>query len=115
MASPGIQRIAQLNAAFRKGDPSVPGQRIMTAGVSHLFKQLEFTNEMLTQKVAQFDDFTEQNDPHGNHDFSVFEFHGHQLFWKIDAYDVDYNMGSDDPTDLSNTRRVLGSGFLTNR
>jgi len=99
--------IAQLNDAFRKCDPGVPGQRFVTAGVFHLSSKLDIPTEMLIQRVAQFDDFTEQNDPHGEHDFGAFEFHGHQLFWKVDAYDEDYNIGSDDPTDLSKTRRVL--------
>lgn len=82
----------------------MPGQRFVTAGVVHLLKQLAVPTETLIQRVAEFDNFTEHNDPH---DFGAFEFHGHQLFWKLDAYDVDYNMGSDDPTDLSKTRRVL--------
>lgn len=107
MASFTASEIAQLNDAFRKGDPSVPGQRLVTAGVVHLLKQLEIPVETLIQKDAQFDDFTEQNDPHGEHDFGAFEFVGHQLFWKVDTYDQNYALGSDDPTDLSKTRRVL--------
>jgi hypothetical protein len=107
MASSTTQRIAPLNDAFRKEDPSVPGQRFVTAGVVHLLKQLDIPTEVLIQRVAQFDDFNNDNDPHGNHDFGAFEFHGEQAFWKVDAYDVDYNLGSDDPTDLSKTRRVL--------
>ena len=107
MASSKVAEIAQLNDAFRRGDPSVQGQRFVTAGVIHLLKQLDVPTETLIQRVAQFDDFTEHNDPHGEHDFGAFEFLGHQLFWKVDAYDVDYNMGSDDPTDASKTRRVL--------
>ncbi|WP_147114883.1 DUF3768 domain-containing protein [Tateyamaria sp. syn59] len=107
MASTEDTEIAQLNDAFRKGDPSVPGQRFVTAGVVHLLKQLDVPTEMLIQKVAQFDDFTDDTDPHGEYDFGAFELHGHQLFWKVDAYDTDYAMGSDDPTDLSKTRRVL--------
>ncbi|GLO68653.1 hypothetical protein MACH17_01700 [Phaeobacter inhibens] len=79
----------------------------MTAGVVHMLKQLGITTETLTQNVAQFDDFTEHNDPHCEHDFGAFEFHGHQLFWKIDAYDQNYALGPDDPADLSKTRRVL--------
>lgn len=107
MASSKTNEIAQLNDAFRSGDPNAPGQRFVTAGVVHLLKQLDVPTETLMQRVAQFDDFNTANDPHGEHDFGAFEFHGHQLFWKVDAYDVDYNMGSDDPTDLSKTRRVL--------
>ena len=101
MASPTVQLIAQLNDQFRRGDPNVPGQRFVTAGVVHLLKQLDIHMETLIQWVAEFDDFAEHNDPNGEHDFGAFEFHGHQLFWKLDCYDQDYALGSDDPTDLS--------------
>jgi len=107
MASSTTSEIAQLNDAFRRGDTSVPGQRFITARVVHVFKQLDIPVDTLSRQVAQFDDFTEYNDPHAEHDFGAFEFHGHQLFWKLDCYDVDYSMGSDDPTDVSKTRRVL--------
>ncbi|MEM6890663.1 MAG: DUF3768 domain-containing protein [Pseudomonadota bacterium] len=107
MASSKAAQIAKLNDAFRKGDPSLPGQRFATAGVLHLLRQLNIPMETLIQRVAQFDDFSDTNDPHGEHDFGALEFHGHQLFWKVDAYDIDYALGSDDPTDLSKTRRVL--------
>ena len=107
IVSPTTQRIAQLNDAFRKGDPSVPGQRIATAGGLHLLSQLDIPVEQLILRVAQFDDFAEHNDPHGEHDFGAFEFHGEQIFWKVDCYYHDYALGSDDPTDLSKTRRVL--------
>lgn len=107
MASSRTTKIAQLNDAFRKGDPSVPGQQFVTAGVVHLLQQLDVPTEMLIQRVAQFDDFTDHSDPHGEHDFGAVEFHGEQVFWKLDCYDNNYNLGSDDPTDLSKTRRVL--------
>jgi hypothetical protein len=107
MVSRTTQRIAQLNDAFRKGDPNVPGQRFVTAGVVNLLHQLEIPMETLIQRVAQFDDFTDANDPHVEHDFGALEFHGEQVFWKVDCYDQDYTLGSDDPTDLSKTRRVL--------
>lgn len=107
MASTKATEITQLNDRFRRGDPSVPGQRFITAGVIHLLKQLDIPVETLIQKIAQFDDFNDANDPHGEHDFGAFELQGHHLLWKIDAYDNNYNMGSDDPTDLSKTRRVL--------
>lgn len=85
----------------------MPGQRLVTDGVINLLKKIDISAERLNQRVAQFDDFTEQNHPHGEHDFGAFEFHSYQLFWKIDAYDAHYAMGAEDPTDLSKTRRVL--------
>lgn len=107
MVSPTVQQIVQQNDAFRRGDPSVPGIRVLTAGLEYLLKQLDIPQEQLAQLVAQFDDFNDQNDPHAEHDFGAFEFHKHKLFWKLDLYNQDYSMGSDDPTDLSKTRRVL--------
>ena len=107
MVSQTTHRTAQLNDQFRRGDPSVPGQRFITAGVVHLLKRLDVSTVALIQKVAQFDDFTKHNDPHAIHDFGTFEFHGEQIFWKLDCYDQHYNMGSDDPTDLNKCRRVL--------
>lgn len=107
MASPMVQQIAQQNDAFRRGDPSVPGIRVITAGLDHLLKQLDIPQEQLAQLVAEFSDFNPDNDPHSEHDFGAFELHRHKLFWKIDAYNTDYSMGSDDPSDLSKTRRVL--------
>ena len=73
----------------------------------HLLNQLDIPTEKLIQRVAQFDGFTEANAPHDECDVGAFEFHGYQLFWKVDAYDSNYALGSDDPTDLSKTRRVL--------
>ena len=61
----------------------------------------------IVQIVSEFNVFTEHNDPHGEHDFGTFEYLGETCFWKIDAYNNDYSMGSDDSTDLSKTRRVL--------
>lgn len=72
-----------------------------------MLSQLNIPMETLIRRVTEFDDFTERNDPHGERDFGAFEFHGRQLFWKLDCYDADYAMGSDDPTDLSKNRRVL--------
>ncbi|WP_255449526.1 DUF3768 domain-containing protein [Shimia ponticola] len=85
----------------------MPGQRFVTAGVLHLVSQLDIPMDALIHRVAQFDDFTDHNDPYSEHDFGQFEFLEHQLFWKLDCYDQDYALGSDDPTDLSKTRRVL--------
>ena len=107
MVSPTVQLIAQQNDQFRRGDPNVPGTRVITAGINELLKQLDIPVAQLAQTVAEFSNFTEQNDPHGEHDFGAFEFHSHKLFWKLDLYNTDYSLGSDDPTDLTKTRRVL--------
>lgn len=107
MVASTITRIAQQNDRFRLGDPNIPGQRFVTAGINELLNRLEISPEELAQAVTEFSNFTEDNDPLGEHDFGAFEFHRHKCFWKIDAYNQDYSMGSDDPSDLSKTRRVL--------
>ena len=38
-------------------------------------------------KVRNFTDFTEDNDPYGEHDFGSFTVSGVKIFWKIDYYD----------------------------
>ena len=37
--------------------------------------------------VQEFRDFTEDNDPYGEHDFGSFKVGGVKIFWKIDYYD----------------------------
>jgi hypothetical protein len=107
MVSATVQLIAQQNDQFRKGDPNVPGTIVVTAGLDRLLKRLDIPLAALAQTVAGFSDFSEQNDPYGERDFGAFEFHSHKCFWKIDAYNWDYSKGSDDPSDLSKTCRVL--------
>ena len=62
---------------------------------------------MAIRKVATFDDFSADNDPHGEHDFGSFDLAGDKFFWKIDYYDPTLEFGSDDPADPSKTTRVL--------
>jgi hypothetical protein len=38
-------------------------------------------------KVKNFDDFNEDNDPYGEHDFGSFNHKGEEIFWKIDDYE----------------------------
>ena len=57
--------------------------------------------------VKSFDDFSERNDPFGEHDFGAIEYEGNTVFWKIDYYDHDLMHHSPDPSDPHVTRRVL--------
>ena len=57
--------------------------------------------------VRHFDDFSERNDPFGEHDFGAIEYEGNTVFWKIDYYDLDLMNHSPDPSDPHVTRRVL--------
>ena len=101
------QTIAEINDAFRRAEPGIPGKTVLTVGIIGLLREKEIPLPKLAQLVANYSDFTEDNDPRGEHDFGDFELGGAKCFWKIDAYDVNYQFGSDDPLDLTITNRVL--------
>ena len=103
-------QIRNLNDTFRKSEPFEAqvkglGRWVMTSGVSSLISQ--GGGQELVRKVQTFNDFTEANDPYGEHDFFAFEFMGKKLFGKIDYYDKSMEYGSEDPADQSKTMRVL--------
>lgn len=107
MANARTKIIQELNDKFRKGDAAIPGTFIITHGVQALLAEEGKGGQTLAETVQEFDDFTEENDPHGEHDFGKFSFLDADLFWKIDQYNTTYDGGSEDPTDLSKTCRVL--------
>lgn len=55
--------------------------------------------------VQEFSNFTEDNDPYGEHDFGSFTVAGNKVFWKIDYYDQQLKYGVD-PLDPE-CRRVI--------
>ena len=57
--------------------------------------------------VRDFDAFTADNDPYGEHDFGAFDYEGERLFFKIDYFDLALEGLSLDPTDPMVTHRVL--------
>jgi len=57
--------------------------------------------------VKRFDDFSERNDPFGEHDFGAIKYEGNTVSWKIDYFDLDLMYHSPDPSDPHVTRRVL--------
>ena len=65
-----------------------------------------FVDACLTQ-IVTYDDFTEDNDPHGTHEMGFMEVMGRKVWFKIDLYDETFQYGTPAPTDLSKTRRVL--------
>lgn len=100
-------RIRDLNDTFRCGDGLSPvffTSFVVTQGVA---AQGDAFVDAAMAAVVAFDDFTEDNDPYGEHDFGAFELEGQKLFWKIDYYDADLRFGSEDPGDPDKTRRVL--------
>ncbi|HZU52054.1 MAG TPA: DUF3768 domain-containing protein [Sphingomicrobium sp.] len=95
-------RIAQLNDALRIN--RIGGRILVSRGVDSLV-QGNFSS--LFEALATFDAFDPDNDPHGEHDFGLFEFLGVKLMWKIDYYDLELRVGSNDPSDPAVTTRVL--------
>lgn len=102
MTETDTARIRDLNDAFRR--TFAGGKVMMTAGVNAL---PDMVKAEALKRTAAFDDFSEDNDPHGEHDFGAFELCGRKFFWKIDCYDRDLKYGSEDPSDPAQTTRVL--------
>lgn len=97
-------RIRQLNDMLR-GLPIPPfGQLFITSAVSELPPD---DLAAVLDKVCWFDEFTEDNDPHGEHDFGAFTHKGIRYFWKIDYYDLAMQMHSPDAADPKVTKRLL--------
>ena len=91
------EQIRNLNDRFRADLFSGEhGRVMMTVGVDALSN---LNKGLLLEKVRVFDAFTEDNDPHGEHDFGALEFLGRKYFWKIDYYDPAMQFGSEDPAD----------------
>lgn len=95
-------RIAALNDRFRQ--TFWGGKVMMTQGVQELPEEVQVE---LFRAVSEFDDFTEDNDPHHEHDFGRIQLDGHTFFWKVDYYDHTMCFGAEDPSDNHNTTRVL--------
>jgi len=72
-----IARIRELNDAFRRAFSG--GKVMMTCGVDALPDLIE---ARALQLVRIFDDFSEDNDPYGEHDFGSFELANFKFFWK---------------------------------
>lgn len=94
--------IAAQNDVFRRSFAG--GQVFVTRGISAL---PQYMQAAITERVRSFEEFDEENDPHGDHDFGSFEYFGKTIFWKIDCYDGKYEWGSPDPANPDVTRRVL--------
>ena len=95
-------QIAALNDQARR---SFAGCRVMiTAGIQALG---EASIEAVLRAVQDFDAFTPDNDPYGEHDFGQITYEGHSIFWKFDYFDLDLTMHSPDASDPTVTARVL--------
>jgi hypothetical protein len=94
-------RIRELNDAFRT--TFAGGKMVMSASVAALPAMVKSS---ALAKVAEFSEFTPENDPHGEHDFFSFEHCSRTFFWKCDYYNKEMDGGSEDPADPDITTRV---------
>ena len=110
-----FQRIRELNDALRTcTDPIlrlvINGQLVVTHALAArgdpFFKHA-------VAAVRTFDDFTPDNDPHGEHDMAFLEVDGERVFFKVDYYDSAMQYHSPDPADAGVTRRVLTIGLAS--
>jgi Protein of unknown function (DUF3768) len=97
------KKIAELNDLCRTA-MGVAGRVFQMPGVTALPAD---DQSSIREKVETFNDFTPDNNPHGERDFGAFEHNGNKIFWKIDYYDTTTTKGSEDPSDPKQTVRVL--------
>jgi len=77
---------AKKNDAMRQRLPATKGRDkfVVTSSVAFMGPE---TIAKAIKTVRDFADFSEANDPYGEHDFGSFELDGEKFFWKIDYYD----------------------------
>ena len=101
--------IARQNDAFRKGmieglPRDMLGRIVKTQGISALGRDFEVAAYFA---VAGDTVFSEDNDPWGARDFGSVIVNDTKVWWKIDLYNNDFDGGSEAPSVLTQTRRVL--------
>lgn len=103
------QRIAELNDKLRKNAGLFSlqldlGEVIVTSGIAAMEEE---DHRTIFEQIRKFDQFAEDNDPWGEHDFGIIKHKGQSIYWKIDYYDPTRTYLSDDPSDVTKTWRVL--------
>ena len=97
-----VNRVRELNDHARKhiGYCKV----VMTRGIANKEPK---TLEKILKTVANYNLFSEENDPYCEHDFGSFIINGETMYFKFDYYNQDMTQGSEDPTDEKKTTRLL--------
>ena len=94
--------IRRLNNKFRR--TLVGGQVLITPGVEELSHEVKMQTILA---IRSFEEFNEDNDPYGTHEFGEVVVSGTRVWFKIDAYDQNLEYGSPDPADPDVTTRVV--------
>ena len=97
------RKIRLLNDVHRKLIPA--SRTVITSGVAALDP---FHIACLIDAIRSFDEFVEDNDPYGEHDFGRIEYKGEVFYFKVDYYAKnDLTRGSENPADCRMTTRLL--------
>lgn len=102
MSASSIDKVRELNDSFRQ--TFVGGVVLLTDGVHAID---EASRKAILEKVRNFSNFEEGNDPYREHDFGGFDHQGDRILWKIDYYDRPMKHSSPDPANPALTTRVL--------
>ena len=94
--------IATLNDNFRK--TFTGGEVLLTAGIAAMSSE---DKANIISMVQNFNDFNDDNDVYGEHDFFSFDYKGDKIIAKIDYYDLNHKYMSEDPSNPDITNRIL--------
>ena len=94
--------IATLNDKFRRS--FINGEVLLSAGIVAMSSE---DKANIVSLVQNFDNFNEDNDPYGEHDFGSFDYKDEKILFKIDYYDLNHEFMSENPANPDITNRVL--------
>ncbi|MEO9875140.1 MAG: DUF3768 domain-containing protein [Anderseniella sp.] len=100
--APRLDRIRALNDVLRT--TGLCGRVYLSRAVTSLD---EMARQEILHAVALFDDFTDDNDPYGEHDCAIVSSDNYRVMFKIDYFDPSLSRHSEDPSDPKVTVRVL--------
>lgn len=96
-------KVRELNDRFRQ-EGQGRGSVMLTTGIQELGHDFIMA---AVANVRSFDDFSDDNDPWGEHDFGAVEVQSEKVFFKIDYYDPNLTKGSENPANEGITHRVM--------
>jgi hypothetical protein len=80
------------------------GKVLLTAGVNALPSDVKAA---VVQRVMTFSDFSQENDPHQEHDFGNFTLAGRKFFFKIDLYEDPEVKGADGQPEVTRVLTIM--------
>ena len=78
---------------------------MFTAGITTLDQSIQYR---ILRELKLFDDFTDDNDPYGEHDCAIVSWEEYRVVFKIDYYDPALQCHSEDPANPENRPRNDG-------